>query len=210
MTPRLTTAIEEVYTAFADVPKPSKIEGCPHCIEDKGIETLLSKPLRLLSSEDLSEYAADVFLTVGDNADFFYFLPRILELLATQTHWWPHPEVVARAIKTSEFDSWPHSQQKSVLNYFDAILDELLGKENSGFEIDSWICAVGRLFPDISSYLNRIAEHPKRLLEFYDVNKEELAENDLTNSFWDVPNIQNQVVNWFNSPVIRNKIEATS
>src|SRR5262245_26685041 len=98
MRPTLRQAIEGVYTAFLDVPRPTSVDGCPCCIGQKGISILLSKPLRELSPDDLTHYAASAFLTVGAVEDYLYFLPRILEILATQHDWWPDPEVVTLAI----------------------------------------------------------------------------------------------------------------
>jgi hypothetical protein len=86
----LQEAIEGVYEAFGRIPRPLTMDGCPCCIDQKGISILLSKPLRELSPDDLTHYSASVFLTVGA----LYFLPRILDILATKPDWWPDPEVV--------------------------------------------------------------------------------------------------------------------
>lgn len=206
MNPSLQQSIESVYAAFQDVPRPVHIDGC--CIDDKGISILLSKPLRHLSPDDLTHYSASIFLTVGDIPDFLYFLPRILEILSSDSHWWPDPEVVTKAIQTSEFDSWPQHRQKAVLDYFDSVLNNLLISGDDIGSIDSWICALGRLFPDITGYLSRISRHPKRVVEYYEVNSEQLIKGKLANSFWDdAPETQSQVIEWFNSPAIRKTID---
>lgn len=64
----LEQAIDRLYTAFADVPKPRRINGCPCCIEKRNISVLLSVPLLELTPDDLSAYAASAFLTVGTAA----------------------------------------------------------------------------------------------------------------------------------------------
>src|SRR6185312_771726 len=151
MTPSLQQAIKGVYDAFSDFPKPTTVDGCPCCIDKTGISVLLSKPLRDLSPNDLTHYASSVLLTVGAVEDFLYFLPRILEILACEPSWWPDPEVVSRAIHTSGFHSWTNSHRNSVLRYFEEVIHELLATEGSGFELDSWICALGRLHIDLSS-----------------------------------------------------------
>ena len=76
----LDVVIEELYAAFSDVPAPSTIDACPHCVDDKGLEKLLNTDLRDLEPDDLSSYASSAFLTVGDIPDYLYFLPRILEI----------------------------------------------------------------------------------------------------------------------------------
>src|SRR5207237_5721733 len=117
MTPSLQKAIEGVYEAFRDVPRPASVEGCPCCIDEKGITILLSKPLGDLSPDDLTHYAASVLLTVGAVEDFLYFLPRILEILASKDEWWPDPEVVARAIDTASFHLWSDLRRKALTKY---------------------------------------------------------------------------------------------
>src|SRR5580704_16052492 len=129
MNSQLQTAIENVYAAFKDIPKPQSVDGCPCCIDEKGISILLTKPLRELSPDDLTHYAASVFLTVGSVEDFLFFLPRILEILALNSEWWPDPEVVGRALLTSGFHTWPSNKSQAVSNYFDAKINELLKQE---------------------------------------------------------------------------------
>jgi hypothetical protein len=208
MNPSLEQAIEGVYAALRDVPRPASVDGCPCCIDRKGISVLLSKPLRDLSPEDLTHYAASVFLTVGSVEDFLYFLPRILEILAIEHDWWPDPEVVTRAIHTAGFHSWPDSRQNALRRYFEEAVGDLLGSASSGFEIDSWICALGRLHLALAPFLTRIAASRGGLLEFYEVNSQSLVDGCLANDFWDeAPDERKQVVDWFRSPATQKLIE---
>ena len=185
MSPLLEQAIEGVYEAFGDVPRPTSVEGCPCCIDRKGISILLSKPLRDLSSDDSTHYAASAFLTVGAVEDYLYFLPRILEMLATKQDRWPDPEVVTRAIHTVGYRSWPDLRRKALTRYFEEVIGDLLVTEGSGFEIDSWICALGRLHVGLDPFLTRIAANGSRLIEFYEVNSQPLVDGRLANGFWD-------------------------
>jgi hypothetical protein len=208
MNAQLHKAIENVYGAFKDVPKPKFVDGCPCCIDEKDISILLTKPLRELSPSDLTHYAASVFLTVGSVEDFYYFLPRILEILALESGWWPDPEVVARALHNSGFHTWPSIRLEAVSRYFDAVIATLLDKEQTGLEIDSWICAFGRLQIDLNPFLRKIAANRSRLVEFYEVNSNQLIDGKLSNSFWDdAPKEHNQVVEWFKSGEIKKAIE---
>jgi hypothetical protein len=209
MTPLLRQAIEYVYKSFRDVPKPASVDSCPCCIDKTKICVLLSKPLRNLTPDDLSDYASDVFLTCGAVEDFLYYLPRILEILATELGWWPDPEVVARAIYTSGYHSWPEHQRQSVANYFDTMMNDLINTEDSGTEIDSWICALGRLHVDLAPFLRLIAAKGPRLIEYYEINSQPLIDGRLANGFWDdAPSEKNQIMNWFRSPGIQEAIKA--
>ncbi|HTQ50273.1 MAG TPA: hypothetical protein VMJ12_06145, partial [Candidatus Acidoferrales bacterium] len=205
---KLQTAIENVYDAFKDITKPQFVDGCPCCIDEKGISILLAKPLRELSPDDLAHYAASVFLTVGSVGDFFYFLPRILEILALNSDWWPDPEVVTRALHNSGFHTWPPDKSQAVANYFDVKITSILEQDQAGWEVDSWICALGRLHVDLNPFLRKIASNPSRLIEYYEVNSNQLNDGKLSNGFWDdAPKEHQQIVEWFQSAEIKKAIE---
>jgi hypothetical protein len=208
MSPPLQQAINGVYAAFQDVSRPTSVGGCPCCIDRKGISILLSKPLRDLSPDDLTHYATSAFLTVGAVEDYLYFLPRILEILATTHDWWPEPEVVTRAVQAAGFQLWPDSRRNALMQYFEEVVGDLLSTEGSGFEIDSWICALGRLHVGLAPFLSRLAASRTRLIEFYEVNSQPLVEGRLANGFWDdAPEERKQVVEWFRSPETQKMIE---
>ncbi len=210
MTSSLHSAIENVYEAFRDIRKPTSVHGCPCCIEKKGVDVLVAKRLRDLSPDDLSHYAASAFLTVGAVEDYLYFLPRILEILVSERFWWPHPEVVARAINTAGFHSWPSRRQSALKRYFDAVIEELLTMEGSVHDIDSWICALGGLNLDLAPFLARVSANCPRLVEYYELNSQSLVDGCLVNNFWDyAPEKQKQVVEWFVSAGTQKLITAS-
>ncbi len=196
----LKNAVEGVYKAFHGVTKPSKIEGCPCCIGQKEICTLTTKPLQELTPDELTSYASSAFLTVGATEDYLFFLPRILEILVTDPGWWPHPEIVARAIDASGFLTWSAGRQEAVLRYFDEVINDLLATDGSGWKLDSWICAFGRLHLDLAPFLTRILNNGTRLIELYEINGKALQTGHLMNAFWDeAPEEEKQVVVWFQS-----------
>ena len=84
---RVIQALEDVYRVFAALSKPREIEACPCCIDRLSLCTLLSTPLRELTPDQLSPYASSVLLTAGDEMDFRYFLPRMLEISLRDRHW---------------------------------------------------------------------------------------------------------------------------
>ena len=208
MTSSLQHAIEGLYNAFSDVPRPRQVDGCPCCIDEKGISTLLAKPLRDLSPDDLTHYATSAFLTVGDVADYLYFLPRILDILTVEPDWWPQPEIVTKAIGTTGYHSWPETHFRAVSSYFDEMLNFLLITEDSGSLLDSWICALGILHVDLQPFLARISAVPPRLIDFYEDNSKDLARGRLASEFWnDAPQERNQVLAWFQSAETQRLIQ---
>ncbi len=207
MSEALQKSVESVYEAFRDISRPESIDGCPCCIDEEEINVLLSKPLRELSLDDLSGYIYSALLTVGTVEDFMYLLPRILEILASESYYLPDQEVVARAIHSAGFHTWSDNRKRAVFGFFDRMIGDLLAKEGLAFELESWICALGRLHVDLAPYLKRIAENGRRLIEYYEMNSEALVNSRLSNAFWDETSAEHrQIVDWFQSEEIQNLI----
>jgi hypothetical protein len=206
--PRVREAIENVYRCFADVPNPRSIDGCPCCIDGAQICHLVTTDLRDVSPEILGNYASCVFLTVGSLRDFLYLLPRILELSVTGQLLYPDPEVVAKKVKAAEIGDWTPDRRMAVLEAFDARFADSLEIEDSGHEINQWLCAIGHLLVDLEPYLRRIAARPLRLVEFYEVHSRRLVKRKLSGFWSDCPAARQQVVEWFQSGDIRSAIES--
>lgn len=209
MSPPVQQALEQVYAAFGDVPKPANIAGCPCCIDRKNLDPLLAKSLRSLSPDDLTKYAASALLTVGEPEDYAYFLPRILEILIIKPHWWPSVEVVLRAIDSAGFAVWPDRWRRAINGYFDGVIDDLLSRENVGSDLNDWICALGTLQVDLAPVLARVEVNEARLLEFYETHSQPLQRGSLSNCFWDnAPAGGAQVISWFQSERVQKRIAA--
>jgi hypothetical protein len=212
MTAALQKAIAGLYEAFSSEPNPSAIDGCRCnvCISDENVSVLISKTLRTLTPDELAHYAESVFLTIGSEDDFKYFLPRILEILATEDGWWPSPEVVGRAIANVGWNHFTAAQQNSLHLFFNEALANLICDELDGWEIDKWVCGIGRSMPDLQPYLNLIEKNPPALIAFYERNSEALNKGYLGNCFWknEDPN-EKPLLDWFQSDRIKNLINVT-
>lgn len=199
----LSNSIEAFYTAFQDVPKPRRINGCPCCIDDEEISVLLSKPLREISSDELESYSFSAFLTVGAEADYMYFLPRILEIACTENSSWPDIEIIGRAIGEVKPANWPKEQKLALIDVLSSVIQEV-AEEMNGFSIDSWICAIAKMGLDVRIFLKQIEQSPEAILAFYESNARTLLNKQkLSNSFWgkDTP-CYNEVIQWFQRPDI--------
>ena len=200
--PALNDAIEHLYVAFASVPKPKHIDGCPHCIAEKKTDILLSKPLRELTPDDLTRYAFSAFLTVGDKADYLYFLPRILEFTATENCWIPGPEMTARAILTAQPETWTADQRRALNDYIEALMDSVI-QSTERYRIDGLMSAIARLGYEVQPYLDRIARCPAAVLDYFESNAESLPRNKLASWFRELPcPAHDAIVEWFFSPEI--------
>ncbi len=196
-------SIELLYAAFAGQARPLKISYCPCCITDEEIATLLGSGLREIPPEVLAPYASSAFLTVGNVADYLYFLPRILEITATDDQWWPDPEVTGRAISTAKLDSWPASRLDALTGFLAAVIDSAIGS-GEYLKIDPWMCAIARMGIDVRPYLQRIAASPDAVLAYFEDNARCLPKNRLCNAFWELPNAgHDAIVDWFHSEPIR-------
>ena len=195
----LADAIEGFYRAFSDVARPLHIDGCPCCIDTERIELLLATPLRQIAPDDLTSYASLALLTVGDVWDYLYFLPRIVEITVREDWWWPDIEVTAKAIHSTNLQSWSILRREALGLLIDAVIDDTIG---SGVyvRIDSWLCAIALMELDVTPYLARIEKNPDAVLQYFEDNAECLREGRLHDGFWKLPNVGHDlIVQWFNS-----------
>ena len=200
---KLEDAIEQLYVAFGDIPKPRGISGCTCCLEEKEIEKLLSSRLREISPSDLASYASSAFLTVGDVPDYLYFLPRILEISATDKFWWPDIEVTGRAIQSAMPESWPKERRSALVSFLHVVIETAI--EASDFwKIDEWLCAIARMEFDVRPYLQQLSKTPAAVLGYFELNASRLPQKRLSNAFWELPcRGHDAIVKWFYSDEIR-------
>jgi hypothetical protein len=206
----VTTALENLYQIFSSVRPPTAIEACPCCLDTNEIDTLLRTPLRTLTPNDLASYASSVFYTVGNAADFRYFLPRILDISAHDPDWYPTIEIVLGKLQRANWLHWSTAEVQTVTQFAMAIFMNLLEHDdNSGQDIDSWICGFGRAGMDLTPFLIQLQALPyrKKLVEFYEVNSAKLLKGALRNAFWDEhPEAMHRIVDWFHSSAIEQAI----
>jgi hypothetical protein len=199
----LKLAIDDLYVAFADAAVPQHIDGCPCCIDGKRIGQLLASPVREISPEDLAPYAASALLTVGDIADYLYFLPRIMEVTVYEPSWWPDIEVTAKRIQMTKHETWPVARQTALRNVLDTVIESFMAS-GEFWQLDSWLCAIAILNFDVQPFLAAIETDPAAVLHYFEDNERCLRDGRLCNAFWELPNAgHDTIVRWFNSEPIR-------
>lgn len=200
----ITSAIEDLYRAFGEVPKPEIIHACPCCMTADEVEILLKKPLRELTSEDLSSFASSALLTVGDIPDYLYYLPRILEISIQDEMFYPCIEISGDKIRMTEPSTWPSSRLNAVIAFFQAAIDEMIVSEKY-YSIDEWMCCIAALTVDMRPFLDQIESNEGAVLEYFDANAKCLPNGKLCNPFWEEPRPgHDEIVNWFKSEAISN------
>jgi hypothetical protein len=200
---KLKDSIHQLYEAFADIAKPQNIDGCPCCIDEKNISTLFSTPLRSISSDDLSAYASSAFNTVGDVPDYLYFLPRILEISATDNYWYPDVEITGRAICTTEPTSWSAIRYNALTKFLTSTVDAKI-EEQDYHQLDEWLCAIAKMELNLHSFLEQVENSPSAVLGYFDRNAECLSKGKLCNSFWERPSEGHDIIiQWFKAEPVR-------
>ncbi|HMT09625.1 MAG TPA: hypothetical protein PKA82_16610 [Pyrinomonadaceae bacterium] len=210
----LNNAIEAVYEAFSDVEKPEIVDGCPCCMTTDEYDALTAKPLRELSSEELSDYSGDVFFTMGSEADYQYFLPRILELtIADDADWIQSAEITGNKLRMAGFDKWSEGKRSAienlwlevVRNYVKSVTDS----ETAGWaawDISSWLGAATLIPISVVPLLTEIEASPDVVRELYDMNLATIFQGKLDNPFLEEPNDgQAEVAAW-----LRDRFEGST
>ncbi|ADV68900.1 hypothetical protein [Deinococcus maricopensis] len=80
--PAYPQALEQLYGTFAAYARPTHIDACPCCADERDLRPISTKALRALTPEDLRAYASSALFTVGGAADFKFLLPRLYDLAA--------------------------------------------------------------------------------------------------------------------------------
>jgi hypothetical protein len=159
----MTDATDELYREFA-IPAPPVIEGCPCCIDTRGVDALLTMPLRQLSGDALWRYTTGAFLTVGGERDFRYLLPRIFEIASVDAGDSPGAEIVLGKLKRANWKTWPERERRAIEEFvnawFDHVLADGLKGANEGWpdglRTESVVCGAAIAGMPISRWLERL------------------------------------------------------
>jgi hypothetical protein len=209
----LNAAIEAVYDAFSDVEKPSVVDGCPCCMTADEYKTLTAKPLRGLSSAELTQYASDVMLTMGSEDDYQYFLPRILELtIEDDPEWITSVEITANKLQMAGFRRWNAKKQASINDLWLAVIRDIATTESDpellglrAFDIDTWIGAATLIPIPVSPFTDFLEAFPDIVRILYKHNFKTVFQGRLDNAFLEEPSDgQTEIANW-----LRRSVEET-
>jgi hypothetical protein len=207
-------ALAGLYKAFAAFP-PKEIFGCYHCLDQPQRDLLLQKPLRELTNDDLSQYAFDLFSTVGGIEDFRYFLPRIFDLSSSDISCGPAPpELVVGALSRAEWNDWPAREREAIAAFLRTWLDRWASERLIDIrwgEIDALLCGVARAGLDVTPYLRRLLA-PENLLglrELHALDGEAAARGAEPENFWeDAPENWRRLTDFLTSAEVREHLAA--
>ena len=211
--PSLHEAIDDLYRVFEEHPLPSYTEPCLHCHTREDEAKLHSKPLRLLQWHDLESYANDALLVWGDVDTFKHFVPRLLDLYLYSYSDDPEvrfldPEILFSKFRHAGWQSWPQEEQSAVKRLFHAIWRRLLDDpptEESEFNLETWLCAIGQAEDDLRPYLERWARDDRdaATLALWPM----MTKSYSFSAYWEDRATQiDQVKLWLMSPEVLNKV----
>jgi hypothetical protein len=201
----LAAAIDEVYSVFADVEKPSFVDGCQCCMTADQYEALTKKPLRELTAGELSQYAGAVMRTMGSGDEYPYFLPRILELeIEEGPDWLNSIEITGDKLRMAGFARWSEERQNAVKDLWLSFIRARSSPEEDtelidfrSAAIDSWLAAATLVPIPVSPLLTALEAAPEIIREIYNYNFTTLFQGRLNNAFLKEPSeAQAEIAHW--------------
>ena len=175
MTAAVSAAIETLYATFTDASRPTVIHHSPF----KQLDTapLLTKPLRTLTDDELSDYHYGVFNTIVEDS-FAYFFPRLIELTHNEMSCLS-TELVYQSAARDGWQNWPTTRREAFQSYLDAVVASFA--EEAQWDIGDRICGMGSLLDDLPERLIILLQDTLNACE----NLLALHESGGGNSFWD-------------------------
>jgi hypothetical protein len=159
---RLNVALEAIYRTFMG-PAPAAIDGCPCCVGTRGVDVLLTTPLRELTGQALWRYVSGALLTIGSLSDFRYLLPRILDVSVNDPCNSNDPEIVLGKLQLAEWQSWSPDERLSIEEFVDAWFERELERDLAQFEegcvgidAESVLCGAARAGFPLRRWLIRL------------------------------------------------------
>lgn len=160
----LQEAIEGLYVVFAGYLLPADTMPCDCCHPPDSDALLHAEPLRRLQWTNLSDYSTHAMTVWGDLACYKHFLPRIFELLLTDSDWrrgTPDPESVFRTFRYGDWRTWPEEEQTAIEKTLQAIWETVRSNppiEGGYIDVDQWLCCISQCEDDLGPYLDQWME----------------------------------------------------
>lgn len=214
MVPRMTDAqsraIEDLYLAFADAKRPVELDVSP-CKDPHNFKALLELPLRKLSADDLWAYHMSAIWTIGNEADFCYYLPRMLELLVADFAGLDREVIFQKLPRVGWPGDWSERRLQAFQTYVEAVCQTWSAVDVP--ELNSWVCALSSCLPDMGARLDLLLTDSeaagRNLLVLYEENSDSLQRGKLSNAYWETSSPgYTQVVAWFSRKDVLDHIQS--
>jgi hypothetical protein len=214
MNKKLTSIIERLYETFAKYEGKSTLEGSP-VYDDvhNWNKELRSKNLRDLTDEDLSRFAGKVLLTWGDEDDFRYYLPRILELTAELKI--PYDVYsLYRRLEDAKWYNWDIEEQAAINDFTIEMWNNLLNdnSEKAEWEFKEYFHAIANFYKNFSEVLHVWEENTssasiRHLTNYIFEERHNIFDNSFINSIDKNTKHIEEFKSWLTSDKILKKME---
>lgn len=209
----LLPALDELYAAFADVPRPTRLETAPSRDGRRILRDLTAAPLRQLPDDNIGPYTGWAMTTVGGAADYQHFLPRIVELTVTNPVWTgAHPAVIAGRMNMAQWRTWPSLRSTAILRFFEQAFREALAlRPDESQDAEAWLCGLAVLDQPINDLLTLWLEMsaPNAALQLAAFAQEgrPLGES-LAEGYWGEAEAVDRVAAWLRGEAVGQKLAA--
>lgn len=206
-------AIDRLYAVFATVPRPTAVKGCSHCFDEREHAALMSPvPLRELSAAALRPYAASVLSTVGETADFRYFLPRMFEIACTDDDAWPDFGHMMSRLLIAGWATWAPDEQDSLRSLMHAYWRSVLAAPPGRSSAYNVLEAIGEAEHDLAHYLAawaRAISDPAAAANLLDLMQYSTWPLDHDFYRWNLPvdEQRDQFVDWIHGSELRAALD---
>lgn len=136
--------------------------------------------------------------TWGDEDDFRHFLPRVLELAASDHYLLVDIELILGKLSYAGWWEWPAAERHAIESFLSLRWNAGLGEDPpytwpgspALFEADSWLCGIAQArldtAPFVEAWRRRGAVNTLgHVAAFLDSNPRLLADGTLGNAFWE-------------------------
>jgi hypothetical protein len=195
------------------------------------IALLRSKPLRELAADELAPYAGKAITTWGDVEDFKHFLPRLMELIATEgSVGFRDPEVVFSRFRYGKWEGWERGERRAVESYllslwrfvlsryptihgweesFRSLEDSIRGVSSMANDV---LAAIAQATDDLSPYLriwreDRSLSALRHLADFVVDALAAVISDGTLGPWWKDRPAQAQVKAWLSEPATWQRLE---
>lgn len=220
LTDDLLESIQSLYEMFERYPARREMPHCEYCVSPEEIAFICSKPLRELTADDLGKYAGKAITTWGDVEDFKHFLPRLMELIATEGRVdCEDPQVVFSRFRYGQWEGWEPRERHAVESYFVSVWRFVVsrypvipGVETLfGAIANDYLAAIAQATDDLSPYLrmwraDRSVPSLRHLAEFVADTVDQVKDGTL-GGWWKSCKAEAQVKAWLSDPATWQRFE---
>jgi hypothetical protein len=107
-------AVAAAYEATREHRPEGSVEGCSHCVSVDEMRALHHTPRETAPADLVGHFGFKAMTTWGGPRDFRWFLPRILELMATERVGVLWLELIAEKALSADFALWPERERAAL------------------------------------------------------------------------------------------------